>query len=82
MTTFEEFEKLPDPSGGHYELHHGQVVLAPFRQKTRLLIEQGLIDVLRPLLHSKGMLACQLPFRPEIEHQYWVAGIGFIAQAR
>jgi Uma2 family endonuclease len=29
LVTVEEFLKLPEPREGHYELHHGEVVLVP-----------------------------------------------------
>jgi hypothetical protein len=49
VTTFQEFEQLPDPPEGHLELHHGQVVLIPPRKKIQVKVEQALLSVLKPL---------------------------------
>lgn len=80
--TFDEFEKLADPPAGHYELHHGQLVLMPPRKKLHVKIQQALLDRLAPLLRGLGFITNELPFRPAPEYESWVADIGFVVHER
>ena len=82
LTTFAEFEKFPDPVAGHYELHHGQVVLMPPRKKVHMQIQQVLFDLLSPLLGGLGFLTIEFAFRPAPEYEAWQCGIGFALQDR
>jgi Uma2 family endonuclease len=47
--TFAEFLVLPDPPTGHYELHHGEVVLMPPRKRLHVKIQQALLELLLSL---------------------------------
>ena len=82
LMTFAEFERLPDPKAGHYELHHGQVVLIPPRKKLHFKIQLALFDLLAPLLRGLGEFATEFPFRPAREYESWQADLGFVRQAR
>ena len=82
LMTVEDFQKLPDPPSGHYELHHGQVVLMPPRKKIHVKAQRRLFGLLLPLLEDLGFLDEELPFRPAPEYQYWQCDIGFITQER
>jgi Uma2 family endonuclease len=82
LMTFAEFEKLPDPPAGHYELHHGQVVLMPPRKKGHFEIQLTLFDLLAPLLRGLGRFATEFPFRPAPEYESWQDDLGFVRQTR
>jgi Uma2 family endonuclease len=82
LITFEEFENLPDPPGGYYELHHGQVVFMPIRKLPHALIQDVLSDLLKPLARAKGRVMTEFPFRPGAEYEGWQADVGFAASAR
>lgn len=82
LMTFAEFEKLPDPAAGHYELHHGQPVLMPPRKKLHMKIQQTLFGLLSPLLEGRGFLTLEFSFRPAPEYEAWQADIGFVLQQR
>lgn len=82
LVTFAEFENMPDPSAGYYELHHGQVVLMPPGKKLHVKIQQALFNLLLPLVGERGFLTIELPFRPEAEYESWTADVGFVARER
>jgi Uma2 family endonuclease len=82
LMTFAEFEKLPNPPAGHYELRHGQVVLIPPRIKSHAVVQQRLLDLLSPLVRDRGFITIELPFRPAPEYESWVADIGFVSHDR
>jgi Uma2 family endonuclease len=82
LITFEEFASLPDPPGGYYELHHGQVVFMPFRKQGHAIIQEVLSDLLKPRTRGKGFLTIEFPFRPAAEYESWQADVGFVAKER
>ena len=82
LMTFDEFLKLPDPPGGYYELHHGQVVFMSNPKKPHTRVQKALFDLLYPLLSGLGFLTLEFPFRPEPEHESWRCDIGFATQER
>ena len=82
LVTFEEFDKLPDPPGGRYELHHGQVVLMPFRKFLHAMVQDVLADLLKPVARGKGLVMTEFPFRPEAEYEGWQADVAFVTMER
>lgn len=82
LVTFEEFERLPDPPGGYYELHHGQVVFMPFRKHEHACIQDDLADLLKPVARGKGRVMTEFPFRPTAEYEGWQADVAFVTAER
>jgi Uma2 family endonuclease len=82
LITFEEFANLPDPPGGYYELHHGQVVFMPFRKFPHALEQQSLLELLLPLIRGKGIVMTEFPFRPAAEYESWQADVAFVTRER
>jgi Uma2 family endonuclease len=80
--TFAEFLMLPDPPAGHYELHHGEVVLMPPRKRLHVKIQQALLELLLPLTRDRGFMTIEFPFRPEPEYEAWQADVAFVANDR
>jgi Uma2 family endonuclease len=81
FTTFDEFLNLPDPSSGHLELHHGQVILVPPRKHRHAEIQQALLELLLPFTRGKGFLTNEFPFRAP-GHEAWQADVGFVREDR
>jgi Uma2 family endonuclease len=80
--TFSEFDKLPDPENGEwYELHGGELV-----RMTRPKLKHSRIQRrLRRLLEAvaKGyVVEIEVPFRAKPEHEFRVADVAAIAEAR
>jgi Uma2 family endonuclease len=82
LITFAEFEKLPDPPVGHYELHHGELAHMPPRKKLHMKIQQTLFGLLLPLVEGRGFLTIEFGFRPTPEHEAWQTDLGFVLQKR
>jgi len=82
LMTIEEFLTKPDPPEGHYELHHGQLILMPPRKKLHVKIQQALLDLLSPLVHGHGFITNEFPFRPTPQHEAWQADVAFVLRDR
>ena len=82
LMTFAEFEQLAGPPSGHYELHHGELVHVPPRNKHHFSLQQVIYDLLLPLLGTLGRLGVEFPFRPKPEHEAWEADVAFVSAER
>jgi Uma2 family endonuclease len=82
LVTFEEFDRLPDPSGGYYELQRGQIVYMPFRTLPHAVIQDTLADLLKPFARGRWRVMVQFPFRATEEYEYRQADIAFIANEK
>lgn len=80
--TFAEFERLPDPKDGRYELHHGEVVTVPFPKHKHYLTQRRLRLLLEPAAGSAGVVDMEIGFRAVPEHEYRVADVAFVAGER
>ena len=63
LMTFAEVDQLPDPSDGHYELHHGELVKMPVPKMFHYLIQERLRDLLRDAAGESGFVGTELGFR-------------------
>jgi Uma2 family endonuclease len=82
LLTVEEFLRLPEPKSGHYELHHGEVVLVPPPKWGHTRIQARIETVFRRLLGDNGIVAAEMPFQPSPEYEVWVADVGFVLAER
>ena len=81
MLTVEEFKKIPDPPGGHYELHHGELVLVTPPAKEHAQIGKQLWRILDRI--SAGWYVDKvLAFRPLPEYEVWTADVAMVTQQR
>jgi Uma2 family endonuclease len=82
LVTVEEYLKLPEPKEGHYELHHGEVVLVP-PPKWGHEEMQDRIQVLLKKLAAKGSrVRMEMSFRPAPEFEVWRADVAFLTAER
>jgi len=82
LMTFEEFEQLPDPLGGKYELRHGELfTLAPPRHD-HYKIQQRLLRLLMSAAGDAGEVGTEMGFRPLLENEYWYADVAFLSKER
>lgn len=82
LMTFEEFEQLPDPRGGHYELHRGEPILVLVPKHGHYFVQQRLLSLLMQAAVDAGQVGTEMGYRPIPEHEYWVADVIFIARDR
>lgn len=80
--TVEQVRALPDPPGGHYELHHGELVFVSGPKFRHWDIQDRLLDLLKPLAKGYGRVGAEFGFRPLAEHEYWQADVAFISAQR
>jgi Uma2 family endonuclease len=83
LMTVEEYEQIPDPPGGRYELHHGELVFVthPVRQHGDL--QRRLQDLLQPVARPLGFLvAVEYPYRPLPENEVWGADVACLVLER
>ena len=82
LVTVAEFERMQDPPGFKLELHHGEVVKVPPPMPSHVDVQDRIAQVLRALASSEWRIRTELPFRPQAEHEVWVADVGLIGAAR
>jgi Uma2 family endonuclease len=82
LVTVEEFLKLAPPKEGHYELHHGEVVLMPPPKWGHQQIQDRIQMLLKRLAGEKAVVRMEMAFRPATEHEVWVADVGVVQAER
>ena len=81
LLTVAEYEKIPNPSGGHYELHHGECVLVPPPMKQHADVSRRLNLALTRICPG-WMVDKELAFRPLPEYEVWAADVGMVSIER
>jgi len=82
VITFAEFEQLPDPQFGRYELRHGEpVIVAPPKLK-HSTVQRRLRRLLEAAAGETGIVDSEFGFRPVPEGEFRIADVVFISQAR
>lgn len=79
--TFAEFERMPE-NGKRYELRHGEVIELPPPKSRHYFVQLKLQSLLSSALANYGMVGTEFPFRPLPEHEFWIADIAAVSNAR
>ena len=82
LMTFAEFETLPDPCGGRYELRHGEPVFVAPPIHDHYQVQQRLRRLLERAAGDAGEVGTEMGFRPLPEHEYWYADVAFLSRKR
>jgi Uma2 family endonuclease len=83
LFTVEEYEQIPDPPGGRYELHHGELVLVTYPVRQHRDLRRRLRKMLESILEARGYLVdTGYPYRPLPENEVWAADVGCVKQSR
>jgi Uma2 family endonuclease len=81
--TVEEYERIPDPPGGRYELHHGEVVFMTFPVRQHKELQRRLRRVLESLPGAEGYIVdMEFPYRPLPENEVWGADVACVSGTR
>jgi len=80
--TFAEYEQVPNPKGGRYELRHGELAAVTFPLFPHVRAQRQLRRLLENAAGDAGAIHTEMPFRPLPEHECWAADIAFIPKAR
>jgi Uma2 family endonuclease len=82
LITFAEFEQLPNPQFGRYELRRGEpVIVAPPKLKHSTVLRR-LRRLLEAAAGETGIVDSEFGFRPLPEGEFRIADVVFISQAR
>jgi Uma2 family endonuclease len=83
LFTVEEYEQIPDPPGGRYELHHGELVFVTYPVRLHKLLQRRLRKMLEPAAESRGYLVdTEYPYRPLPEGEVWGADVACLLDER
>jgi Uma2 family endonuclease len=81
LLTVEQFDALPEPSGGYYELRHGEAVFVSFPGRAHKEIQRRLLELLALDARNPGVVDTEFPYRPYAEHELWSADVAYVNQA-
>ncbi len=82
LMTFAEFEAIPDPRFGHYELHHGELVLVSPPKLPHFEAQRRIRIKLERAAEGAGVVDKEFPYRPLPEHECWIADVAYVSQHR
>jgi Uma2 family endonuclease len=83
LFTVEEYEEIPNPPGGRYELHHGELVFVTFPALLHKSLQRRLRRLLEPAAESNGFLVdSEYPYRPLPQSEVWGADVICMRQER
>jgi Uma2 family endonuclease len=80
--TFAEFERLPDPPGGRYELRHGELVIVAFPEHPHVKAQRQIRRLLEQAAGELGVVHTEMPYRPKPEYEGWRADVAYISRKR
>lgn len=83
FVTWAEFLRLPErpEAGKRYELHDGEVVVAPPARPLHIKVQKRVERLLESLAGVRGVVATEFPYRPAPNLQYWFADVAYIPRA-
>jgi Uma2 family endonuclease len=82
LTTFEEFEKIPNPPGHRYELRHGELCKVAFPKISHMEAQWQLRQLLQAAAGDGGKVHTEFPYRPLPEYECWCADVAYVPEAR
>jgi Uma2 family endonuclease len=83
LLTVEEYERIPDPPGGRYELHHGEAVFVTYPVRQHKVLQRRLRILLDSIAAPRGFLVdTGYPYRPLPENEVWGADVACVAALR
>ena len=82
LMTVEEYDRIPNPPGGVYELYHGELVKMGFPQISHAKTQLGIALLLRGRAGDQGVVKEEMAFRALPEHECWAADVAFVSRER
>jgi len=80
--TFEEFQRIPNPPGHYYELHHGELFKVAFPKLRHGEAQHKLHGLIQEAAGTSGVVRIEMPYRPLPEHEAWGADVAYISTER
>jgi len=79
----EEYERIPNPPGGHYQLHHGEAVFVTYSVHGHKELQRRLRKLLEPMAEPLGFVVdTEFPYRPFPENEVWGADVACVSATR
>jgi Uma2 family endonuclease len=75
LVSFAEFERLPNPPSGRYELRSGEVALVPPPKLPHYLLQGRIRNLLQTHAPSNLWVDIEFAYRPRGGYDYWIADI-------
>jgi Uma2 family endonuclease len=82
LVTVEEFLRLSEPKSGHYELHHGEVVLVTAPKWGHTRIQERMRAIFERMFAGRGIVVMEMPFQPSPEYEVWIADLAVVRKER
>jgi Uma2 family endonuclease len=83
LFTVEEYEQIPDPPGGRYELHHGELVLVTWPLRQHKALQRRLRKILETAGEPLGYVVdTEYPYRPLPNSEVWGADVACLLSER
>ena len=83
LLTVEEYERIPDPPGGRYELHHGEAVFVTYPVWQHKVLQRRLRKLLESMAEPQGFVVdSEYPYRPLPENEVWGADVACVRESR
>lgn len=83
LLTVEEYEQIPNPPGGHYELRHGELAFVSYPVIEHKVLQRHTRKLLEALVEARGFVVdTEYPYRPLPENELWSADIACFTASR
>lgn len=82
LMTFAEFQKIPNPPGGVYELRQGELVKVPYPFGPHVRAQWQLRRLLEGAAGDAGVIHTEMPYRPVPEYEGWAADVAYLSTER
>jgi Uma2 family endonuclease len=82
LMTVEEFDRIPNPPGGVYELYHGELVEMAFPKSPHARGQWQIRRLLESAAGDAGIIKEEMAFRALPEHECWAADVALVSKER
>jgi Uma2 family endonuclease len=82
LVTVENFLQLPEPQSGHYELHHGEIVLMAPPKWGHEKLQERIREIFNRMIGDRGTVRMEMAFQPAPEYEVWRADVGVVRKQR
>ena len=82
LLTVADYEKIPNPPDGRYELRRGELVKVTFPKLNHSFLQHRFVKLLEPHCGDRGVVSLEVPFRAVVEHDLRAVDVGVVATRR
>jgi Uma2 family endonuclease len=82
LLTLAEYEQVPDPPEGVWELYRGELVKVSFPKFPHQKAQTQIRELIRLAAGDLGVVREEMAFCPLPEYECWAADVGFVSRSR